>query len=181
MQALPISSLPSLPRPSFDDIAFYYFTNEVKVDTPARAHRLVQAAHGFVKKLTLPYSSYEQLWSAKSDLFEPPMPEHISRIRRLYEGRKKIKQGTKELDCAARLSLLFIRHDIDEAVASLEDTALKHGQKKATIAYEQIARDLCTTVETLKEEKTHSRHYLSLLTRSGPGDLLELGDNVSTL
>jgi len=52
----------------------------------------------------------------------------------LYEGRRKIKQGSKEYDCADRFALLFLRHDIDETVASL-----RQGQKKATVAYERIA------------------------------------------
>lgn len=181
-RVLPTSSLLALPvQSSFGDIALRYFTNELKINDPARVQLLIQAAHGFVKKPTLPYSSYEQLWSTKSDIFEQPKIGHISRTRRLHEGRRKIKQGSKEYNCAGRFSLLFLRHDIDETVVSLEDTALKHGQKKATVAYERIALDLSMTIGALREKKTHSQHYMSLLKRSDPGDLLKLGDGVSTL
>lgn len=176
------SSLPSLPvQPSFDDFALLYFTSELKVNDAVRVQLLVEAARGFVQKLTVPRSSYEQLWSTKSDIFEQSKIGYISRTRRLHEGRRKIKQGSKEYDCAGRFALLFLRHDIDETVASLKDITLRQGQKKATVAYERIARDLSTTVKALKSDKAHSRHYLSLLTKSGPGDLLELGDNVSNL
>ena len=57
----------------------------------------------------------------------------------MYEGRRKIKQGSKEYDCADRFALLFLRHDIDETVASLKNITLRQGQKKATVAYERIA------------------------------------------
>jgi len=175
-------SLPSLPvQPSFDQIALLYFTNELKVNDAARVQLLVEAARGFVQKPAVPRSSYEQLWSTKSDIFEQSKIGRISRTRRLHEGRRKIKQGSKKYDCAGRFALLFLRHDIDETVASLGDITLRQGQKKATVAYERIARDLSTTVKALKNEKAHSRHYLTLLTKSGPGDLLELGDSVSNL
>ncbi len=100
---------------------------------------LIKAAHGFVRKLIVPCSSYEHLWSTKSKIFEQSKIGHISRTRRLYEGRRKIKQGSKEYDCADRFALLFLRHDIDETVASLKNITLRQGQKKATVAYERIA------------------------------------------
>lgn len=99
----------------------------------------------------------------------------------MHEGRRKIQQGSKKYDCVDRFALLFLRHDINETVASLRDITLRQGQKKATVTYKRIARDLFTTVKALKNEKAHSRHYLALLTKSGPGDLLELGDSVSNL
>ncbi len=142
---------------------------------------LVEAARGFVQKLTVPRSSYEQLWSIKSHIFEQSKIGNISRTRRLHEGRRKIEQGSKEYECAGRFALLFLRHDIDETIASLEDTTLSQGRSKATVAYERIALDLSTTVEALTRDKTNSRHFLSLLKKSGPGDLLELGDSVPNL
>jgi len=175
---------PILPCPLFQFSHFSttspFFTSRVNSRSTMRQF-LAEAAHGFVQKLTVPRSSYEQLWSTKSNIFEQSKIGHISRTRRLHEGRRKIKQGSKEYDCAGRFALLFLRHDIDETVASLKDITLRQGKKKATVAYERIARDLSTTVKALKSDKAHSRHYLSLLTKSGPGDLLELGDNVSNL
>ena len=176
------SSQPSLPlQPSFDDFAFRYFTDDLEINDTTRVQLLVQAARGFVQTLTVPRSSYEQLWSTKLDIFEQSKSGHISRTRRLHEGRRKIEQGSKRYDCAGRFALLFLRHDLDETVASFKDKTSWHGQKKVTVAYEHIARDLSTTIGALKKDKTHSRHYLSLLTKSGPGDLLELGDSVSNL
>jgi len=181
-RALRDSSLPVLPfQPSFDDIALSYFTNELKTRDPERIQLLAQVAHGFVQTPTLSRSSYDQLWSTKSDIFNQSEIGHTSRIRRLHKGLRKIKQGSKEYDCAKRFALLFLRQEFDETVASVEDTELSYGQKKATVAYKRIALDLSTTVTALKDERRRSRLYLSLLTKSGPGDLLELGDGVSSL
>lgn len=99
----------------------------------------------------------------------------------MHEGRKKINQGNKKYDCVDRFVLLFLRHDIDEIVASLKNITLRQGQKKAIVVYERIVRDLSTTIKVLKSDKAHSRHYLSLLTKSGPNDLLEIDDDVSNL
>ncbi len=176
------SSLPSLSvQSSFDDFALLYFTSELKVNDAIRVQLLVETARDFVQKLIVSRSSYEQLWSTKSNIFEQSKIEHISRTRWLHEGRRKIKQGSKEYDCVDRFALLFLRHDIDEIVASLKNITLRQWQKKTTVAYERIARDLFTTVKVLKSDKAHSWHYLSLLTKSDPGDLLKLDDNVSNL
>lgn len=99
----------------------------------------------------------------------------------MHENRRKIKHDSKKYDCVDRFALLFLRHDIDETVASLKDITLRQEQKKATVAYERIARDLFTTVKVLKNEKTHSRHYLTLLTKSDSDDLLKLNDSVLNL
>ena len=99
----------------------------------------------------------------------------------MHEGRKKINQGNKKYDCVDRFVLLFLRHDIDEIVASLKNITLRQEQKKAIVVYERIVRDLFTTIKVLKSDKAHSRHYLSLLTKSGPNDLLEINDDVSNL
>ncbi|KAI9793952.1 MAG: hypothetical protein M1835_006935 [Candelina submexicana] len=176
------SSNSSQPTFSFQpSLAIRYFRDELKINDTTRVQLLVEAARGFVKKLTVSPSSYEQLWSTKLEIFEQSKSGHISRTRRLYEGRRRIEQGSKRYDCAGRFALLFLRHDLDETVASSEKRTAWHGQKKVTVAYEHIAQDLSTTVATLKREKTHSRHYLSLLTKCGPGDLLELGDSVSKI
>lgn len=176
------SSLLSLSvQSSFDDIILLYFTSELKINDATRVQFLIKTAHDFVQKLIVSRSSYEQLWSTKSNIFEQSKIEHISRTRRLHESRRKIKQDSKEYDCVDRFILLFLRHDIDEIIASLKNITLRQGKKKATVAYERIARDLFTTVKALKSDKTHSRHYLFLLTKSDSGDLLKLDDNVSNL
>ena len=175
-EVLPASSPFALEsRSSDEDVASRYFTVELKIKDPARVRLLVQAATGFIQKPDLPNESYEQLWSTKSNVFQPL--EHTSRTRRLYEGRKRIKQGSKEYDCAARLSLLFLCLEIEETIASVAIS----GKKKVTIAFERIAADLHITVDALRKEKFYSRCYICLLQQGGPGDLLELGDSVSTL
>ena len=119
------SSLLSLSvQPSSDDIVLLHFTSELKVNDAARVQFLIKAAHGFVRKLIVPCSSYEHLWSEQSKI------GHILRTRRLHEGRRKIKQGSKEYDCADRFALLFLRHDIDETVASLKNITLRAGTKE---------------------------------------------------
>ncbi len=181
-RALQDSFLPVLPfQPSFDDIALSYFTNELKTRDSERIQLLVQVAHDFVQTSILSRSSYDQLWSTKSDIFNQSEIEHTSRIRRLHKSLRKIKQGSKEYDCAKRFALLFLRQKFDEIVASVENTELSYEQKKATVAYKRIALDLFTTVTALKDERRRSRLYLFLLTKFGPSDLLKLDDDVSSL
>lgn len=178
--ALRDSSLPVLPL-KVDDIARSYFTEKLETRDSKRIQHLTRAAPGFVKIPTLSYSSYDQLWSTNCSVFDSSETGHTSRIRRLYQGLRKIKEGNKEYDCAGRFALLFLRIEFYETVASVEDRDLSHGQKRATVAYERIALDLSITVMTLKSEMRRSRHYSYLSTKSGPSDLLELGDHVSTL
>jgi len=110
---------------SFDDFALLYFTSELKINDAIRVQLLIKTAHDFVQKLIISRSSYEQLWSIKSNIFEQSKIEHISRTRRLHENRRKIKQGSKEYNCVDRFALLFLRHDIDEIVASLKNITLR--------------------------------------------------------
>lgn len=103
------------------------------------------------------------------------------RTRRLHEGRRKIAQQGKEYDCARRLSLIFFHHEVDEARCSVSESLLRQGTSKNTLAYEKLARELLVGIQVVKDDRSYSRSYVQLLKRSGPGDLLDLGDGVSTM
>lgn len=166
---------------SFEDIALSYFTNEIKINDATRVQLLIETARDFVQKLIVSRSSYEQLWLIKLHIFEQSKIENISRTRRLHESRRKIEQGSKEYECIDRFALLFLRHDIDEIIASLKNTTLSQKRSKTTVAYERITLDFFTTVEALTRNKMNSWHFLSLLKKSDSDDLLKLDDSVSNL
>ncbi len=99
----------------------------------------------------------------------------------MHESRRKIEQGSKEYECIDRFAFLFLHHDIDKIIASLENTTLSQRRSKTTVAYERIALDLFTTVEALTRDKMNSRYFLSLLKKSDSDDLLKLDDSVQNL
>lgn len=79
---------------------------------PGRIQRLVRVVRGFVEAQALSLESYGTLWSAKNGIFDG-FENGPSRFCRLQRGRRRIILGTAEYDCAARLALMFVNHDID--------------------------------------------------------------------
>ncbi|CAE7215956.1 hypothetical protein PTTW11_10760 [Pyrenophora teres f. teres] len=58
---------------------------------------------------------------------------------------------------------------------------LSQGRGKMTAAFELQAEIISTTVDVVKSERKAGRGYLQLLMEGGPGFILRLGRNVSTL
>ncbi|KAH7551961.1 hypothetical protein BM1_08823 [Bipolaris maydis] len=62
-----------------------------------------------------------------------------------------------------------------------QDLVLSQGRGKITAAFELQAEILSTSVEVVKSERKAGRGYLQLLIEGGPGFILRLGCNVSTI
>ncbi|KAH1805444.1 hypothetical protein KXX35_001935, partial [Aspergillus fumigatus] len=81
---------------------------------------------------------------------------------------------------ADRLSLVFIHHEVNERVRTVDSASAKN-QKRTTVACKDIARELGKSTKALKRDRDQGRCYLQLLLEAGPGDLLALGSGQSTL
>lgn len=160
-----------------------HFEKIIPSASPDRIQRLVRVVRALVEAEALSPGSYETLWSPKDGIFEGSEDEP-SRFRRLQRGRRKITLGAAEYDCAARLALTFVNHDIDhlsQDPKNLKDLNLGRGQKRKTGAVELLARASDTPLELLKSDWSRSRNYMHLLVQAGPGSLLEIGSSVSSL
>lgn len=90
-----------------------------------------------------------------------------------------IKQASGQYDCAGRISLIFVAHDVDHISRS-------EGMESAlgnTAAFEEIAEG-CPVIyfmDTVREDHKKSRNYMALLEIGGPGFLLEVGTDVTPM
>ena len=98
----------------------------------------------------------------------------------MYQGRKKIKEGSCQYKCADRLSLILIAHDVEQ-ILNLATLELSAGQGRKTAAFMAIAKSLSMPVKDVKKDYKKSRNYMLLLKGGGPGSVLELGSGVSNL
>ncbi|KAF7855374.1 hypothetical protein EAF04_010117 [Stromatinia cepivora] len=155
-----------------------YFVGVMPNVKQKRMKRLVRIVEGFKEAEALPLESYQNLWSSKSGIFED-FDDGSHKFRRLQQGRRKIRSGSTENDCAARLTSIFLIHDVDHLSQMPKNTKLHHNRK--TVAFRELAEIDNTPLETLKGDYKKGRNYLHLLLKGQPGSLLELGSNVSAL
>ena len=168
----------SLP-PNIHDVAYNYFAKD---SDRLQRQRLAAAAPGFVRIPKVEPSSYD-LWSTKSIFGECPDTE--SRISRLSVGRQRIDQASKEYACATRLYYIFLEHEIEDMAFDFSgSTSAGKANWQKTITshvYREITNNSVMTPRGLSNDRTRGRHYYTLLEATGPGDLLDLGDDASTL
>lgn len=146
-----------------------------RVESSHRAQHLVRVTRGSVEALQQPPEFYNMLWSGNDNVFAGG--ESDSKLCRLYRGRKKIDKFHQQYECASRLSLVFLAHDI-EATKS-KDWRLGPGQSRQYAAVLWIAHHLGVSPEDVKDEWRRSQNYVRLLEVCGPGVLLELGTGVN--
>lgn len=131
-----------------------HFKNIAPGAHPDRIQRLVRVVRGFVEAKALPQQSYEMLWSFKDGIFEDS-EDGLGRFCRLQRGRRKMMLRATEYDCATRLALLFVNHDIDhlsKVPKTSKDPKLRRGQNRKTAAFQQIVAASDTTLEVLKTD-----------------------------
>ncbi|TGO43911.1 hypothetical protein BCON_0735g00010 [Botryotinia convoluta] len=157
-----------------------YFEKVIPDADQDRIKRLNRAIRGFREAKALPQESYNTLWSSKDGIFESPK-EELRRFCRLQQGRKNIVFGSAGYDCAARLALLFLSHDIDHMEEEQRQLKVKHQHKTKTSVFKDLARISGTLLVDLKNDYKKSKNYTFLLEKAGPGSLLEIGSNVSSL
>ena len=146
-----------------------------RVDSSRRAQTLIRVLRGSVEALQQPPEFYKMLWSGNDNVFAGG--ESDSRLRRHYRGRKKIDKFHQQFECAGRLSLVFLAHDIE--VTKSRDWKLGPGQSRQYVAVLWIAHHLGVSPEDIKDEWRRSQNYTRLLEDCGPGVLLELGTGVN--
>ena len=155
------------------DSALKYIAD--RVESSQRAQHLVRVTRGSSEALQQPPDFYNMLWSGNDNVFAGG--ESDSKLCRLYRGRKKIDKFHQQYECASRLSLVFLTHDI-EAIKSW-DWTLGPGQSRQYAAVLWIAHHLGVSPEDIKDEWRRSQNYVRLLEACGPGVLLELGTGVN--
>ncbi|EMD84692.1 hypothetical protein COCHEDRAFT_1122107 [Bipolaris maydis C5] len=121
------------------------------------------------------------MWESRSAIFKKPSISNTkARLRSLYDGHRKIKRAREQYSYAARFCYIYLEHDLDQLSKS-QDLVLSQGRGKITAAFELQAEILSTSVEVVKSERKAGRGYLQLLIEGGPGFILRLGCNVSTI
>lgn len=139
----------------------------------------MKAAVGFIGKQRVELKVCD-IWSGKSEIFDPTESNKLSRICRLFRGRQRLSQNRMLYDCADRLSLVFIHHEVSERMRA-NDPVLSRYQKRITVACRDIAQELEISPTSLKNHRDNGRCYLELFLQAGPGDLLALGPGQSTM
>ncbi|EDN05097.1 hypothetical protein I7I51_02848 [Histoplasma capsulatum] len=88
---------------------------------------------------------YESLWERSVDIFSKTNSK-ASRVRRLEAGRAVLQRECLANNYANRLGLLLFRIELDEMILSVPDNKCRQGVGKATIAYEDYAKEAGVSV-----------------------------------
>ncbi|CZS90862.1 uncharacterized protein RAG0_01749 [Rhynchosporium agropyri] len=146
-----------------------------------RLHYLVRAVQGFLEAPKLEPGFAKAMWCSRSSIFtRPEMADSNARLRNLYDGHRRIKQAREQYLYAARFCYIYLEHDLEELSKS-HALVLSQGRGRMTAAFEVQAKIISTSVEVVKAERKAGRGYLQLLLEGGPGFILRLGCNVSTI
>ncbi|TGO06873.1 hypothetical protein BTUL_0427g00040 [Botrytis tulipae] len=146
-----------------------------------RAKYLVRAVQGFLEAPQLPCDFAKEMWNKKSAIFsKPEVTGSAARFRSLYEGHRKIKRGGEEYLAAARFCHIYLEHDLEQIIQS-QKLVLSQGRGKVTAAFQLQAKNISITMDALRAERKAGRGYIRLLMEGGPGFVLRMGSNVSTI
>ncbi|KAF5868418.1 uncharacterized protein Bfra_012328 [Botrytis fragariae] len=146
-----------------------------------RARYLVRAVQGFLEAPQLPCDFAKEMWNKKSAIFsKPQVTGSTARFRSLYEGHRKIKRGGEEYLAAARFCYIYLEHDLEQIIQS-QKLVLSQGRGKVTAAFQLQAKNISITMDALRAERKAGRGYIRLLMEGGPGFVLRMGSNVSTI
>ncbi|KAL2060610.1 hypothetical protein VTL71DRAFT_9251 [Oculimacula yallundae] len=146
-----------------------------------RLHYLVRAVQGFLEAPTLEPDFAKGIWCSRTAIFtKPQLADPNARLRNLYDGHRRIKQAREQYSYAARFCYIYLEHDLEE-LAKSQALVLSQGRGRMTAAFEVQASIISTSVDVVKAERKAGRGYLQLLLEGGPGFILSLGCNVSTI
>lgn len=146
-----------------------------------RAQYLVRAIQGFIEVDDATLYIQEHMWTFKSEIFNScEEVGSIARFRRLYEGHQRIKLRREEYACADRFCYIFLEHDLDQ-LAKSSDLILSQGRGRKTAAFRKQAESISLTINTVRANRKAGRGYLHLLIDGGPGFVLLIGSQVSTM
>ncbi|KIM95545.1 hypothetical protein OIDMADRAFT_33645 [Oidiodendron maius Zn] len=146
-----------------------------------RALYLVRAVQGFMEVDDATLYIREHMWAFKSEIFDGWEDiSSIARFRRLYEGHQRIKLRREEYACADRFCYIFLEHDLDQ-LANSGDLILSQGRGRKTAAFHKQAESISSTVNAVRANRKAGRGYLHLLIDGGPGFVLLIGSQVSTI
>ncbi|TGO44328.1 hypothetical protein BCON_0544g00010 [Botryotinia convoluta] len=173
-----LSSNPDIPNILVGARQFF----EARLTTRGnRAKYLVRAVQGFLEAPQLPCDFAKEMWNKKSAIFsKPQMTGSTARFRSLYEGHRKIKRGGEEYLAAARFCYIYLEHDLEQIIQS-QKLVLSQGRGKVTAAFQLQAKNISITMDALRAERKAGRGYIRLLMEGGPGFVLRMGSNVSTI
>ncbi|KUL81539.1 hypothetical protein ZTR_10659 [Talaromyces verruculosus] len=145
------------------------------------AQALVRAVQGLLEAPEPACDLPESIWGSRSSIFgECTAASSTDRLRRLYEGHHRIKKWREEYACAARFCYIYLHHDIEQLLRT-EDLELSHGRGRMTAALVLQAATIGLTVDAVRAERKAGRNYMHLLMHGGPGFVLQVGRNVSTI
>ncbi|KAF7908031.1 uncharacterized protein EAF01_003786 [Botrytis porri] len=173
-----LSSNPAIPNILVRAKQFF----EARLTTRAnRAKYLVRAVQGFLEAPQLPCDFAKEMWNKKSAIFsKPQVTGSTARFRSLYEGHRKIKRGGEEYLAATRFCYIYLEHDLEQIIQS-QKLVLSQGRGKVTAAFQLQAKNISITMDALRAERKAGRGYIRLLMEGGPGFVLRMGSNVSTI
>ncbi|KAH6694881.1 hypothetical protein BKA61DRAFT_662797 [Leptodontidium sp. MPI-SDFR-AT-0119] len=146
-----------------------------------RARYLVRAVQGFLEASPLSPDFSRDMWNEKSAIFSKPQGAgSTERFRSLFEGHRKIKRGGEHYLSAMRFCYIYLEHDLEHIMAS-QELVLSQGRGKVTAAFQLQAESISIAMDTLRAERKAGRGYIRLLMEGGPGFVLRMGKNVSTI
>ncbi|XP_014551463.1 hypothetical protein COCVIDRAFT_42227 [Bipolaris victoriae FI3] len=181
--SLASGTLPPSPSTQSENVLWRakQFFAERLGDRQARLDYLFRAVQGLVEAPELAPDFTKNMWKSRSAIFnKPSMPNTKARLRSLYNGHRTIKRAREQYLYAARFCYIYLEHDLDELSKS-RDLILSQGRGRITAAFELQAEIISTTVDIVKAERKAGRGYLQILMEGGPGFILRLGSNVSTI
>lgn len=142
----------------------------------------MRAVQGFIEASTVSPDFAQEIWRAGPNIFASPTEGTglVARLRRLYDGHCRIKKSREDYSCADRLCYILLDHDLQQLVLSGE-LVMSQGRGKKTAALYKQAWDISTTVDELRANRKAGSGYRHLLYLGGPGFLLQMGSQVSTM
>lgn len=194
---------PSSPTPTaILSTARHFFTTHLGPRSN-RAPNLLRALQGFIESAPPAPDFADTIWRATGSIFgDPdPQPQHQqqsviptppgsaaaappTRLQRLYEGHRRVKDGREKFACAARFCHVYLDHDLEQLLADPQregELVLSQGRGRVTAGLEVQAAGIGATVEQVKAERKAGRNYARLLLLGGPGFVLRVGGGVSTV
>ena len=131
----------------------------------AQCRRLVPVLIALQEAKRLLSDSYDRLWNAKGKIFK--LSEHARRGRRLQEGRLRIEKNSIENDCAGRLGLMFMAHNVDHLLSALTTYSLIAAVAERRLLLKSMLRSQVDVKRSTRRlQELHKLLYVSSKRRS---------------
>ncbi|ESZ95953.1 hypothetical protein SBOR_3645 [Sclerotinia borealis F-4128] len=175
----PVSSEPVSSEPHSSEPPSKPLPRDIPSDIKIQVNRLFKTINGF--RTPLPKETYEKLWTYKEGIFGKPAKGIAEQALNLQQGRRRIKTGTSEYDCASRFSLLLLAHFVDHIASWPTTTKLTSGQNRLSNAFKIFAGMSNTPIYEVKDDYARTKRYCELIEAEGPRTLLEIGPDMSAM